>query len=220
MVLSLIFCCKIHPLGYRIRVSRIVPERERDRDRDSKREREREFRHTDRKERREGGIGEMAMVECGILTRGSLVWRRNPKSSDFRKFSASSSSSSSCRTPALLALRAKPAAAPRVSMAMKSAHSPNDPFLAQLAAAASTPLGQAQLAHSSSVSNDGPPLLDIVTDPLMMAAPAQVSWRFGSFEMCVCVCVCLSLSLSRILSGLVAVREFTYTHVSLAATLQ
>jgi ATP-dependent Clp endopeptidase proteolytic subunit ClpP len=114
------------------------------------------------------------MVECGILTRGSLVWRRNPKSSDLRKFSAPSSSSSSCRTPAFLALRAKPAAAPRVSMAMKSAHSPNDPFLAQLAAAASTPLGQAQLAHSSSVSNDGPPLLDIVTDPLMMAAPAQV----------------------------------------------
>ncbi len=113
------------------------------------------------------------MVECGILTRGSLVWRRNPKSSDLRKFSASSSSSS--RTPAFLALRAKPAAAPHVSMAMKSAHSPNDPFLAQLAAAASTPLGQAQLAHSSSVSNDGPPLLDIVTDPLMMAAPAQVS---------------------------------------------
>jgi hypothetical protein len=32
-------------------------QRERDRDRDSKREREREFRHTDRKERREGGIG-------------------------------------------------------------------------------------------------------------------------------------------------------------------
>ncbi len=132
------------------------------------------------------------MVECGILARGSLVWRRNPKLSDLRKFSASSSSS---RTPAFLALRVKPAAAPRVNMAMKSAHSPNDPFLAQLAAAASTPLGQAQLAHSSSVSNDGPPLLDIVTDPLMMAAPAQVSWRFGSFEMCVCVCGSLSLSL-------------------------
>jgi hypothetical protein len=119
-----------------------------------------------------------------------------------------------------LALRAKPAAAPRVSMAMKSAHSPNDPFLAQLAAAASTPLGQAQLAHSSSVSNDGPPLLDIVTDPLMMAAPAQVSRRFGSFEISVCVCVCVSLSPPQILTGLVAVREFTYIRVSLAATLQ
>ncbi len=165
MVLSLFFCCKIHPLDYRIRVGRIVPERERER------ERENSDTQTDRNAGREE-LGEMAMVECGILTRGSLVWRRNPKSSDMRKFSASSSSS---RTPALLALRAKPAAAPRVSMAMKSAHSPNDPFLAQLAAAASTPLGQAQLAHSSSVSNDGPPLLDIVTDPLMMAAPAQVS---------------------------------------------
>ncbi len=140
-------------------------------------QRERETENSDTQTERNAGreeLGEMAMVECGILTRGSLVWRRNPKSSDLRKFSASSSSSS-CRTPAFLALRAKPAAAPRVSMAMKSAHSPNDPFLAQLAAAASTPLGQAQLAHSSSVSNDGPPLLDIVTDPLMMAAPAQVS---------------------------------------------
>ncbi len=172
MVLSLFFCCKIHPLDYRIRVSRIVPERERERERE--RDRGNSDTQTDRNAGREE-LGEMAMVECGILTRGSLVWRRNPKSSDLRKFSASSSSPSSSRTPAFLALRAKPAAAPRVSMAMKSAHSPNDPFLAQLAAAASTPLGQAQLAHSSSVSSDGPPLLDIVTDPLMMAAPAQVS---------------------------------------------
>ncbi len=55
MVLSLFFCCKIHPLDYRIRVGRIV--REREREREEERESEREFRHTDRKERREGGIG-------------------------------------------------------------------------------------------------------------------------------------------------------------------
>ncbi|KAJ7538577.1 hypothetical protein O6H91_11G055200 [Diphasiastrum complanatum] len=62
-----------------------------------------------------------------------------------------------------------------VSMAMPGPIArPDDPFLARLAAAAQTPLGQAQLAQSSTVSNDNPPLLNIVTDPLCMAAPAQV----------------------------------------------
>lgn len=69
--------------------------------------------------------------------------------------------------------RASPA---RVSMGMglKHPHSPNDPFLSKLAAAASTELGKAQLAGASGVS-DGPPLLDVLNNPVMMAAPAQVS---------------------------------------------
>ena len=58
-------------------------------------------------------------------------------------------------------------------MAMKMPHYPNDPFLAHLAAAASTDLGKAQLANARGVSS-GPPLLDIVADNVMMAAPAQV----------------------------------------------
>ncbi|MCO5596836.1 hypothetical protein L7F22_050906 [Adiantum nelumboides] len=48
--------------------------------------------------------------------------------------------------------------------------SANDPFLARLAAAASTPVGQAHLAGSSS---DKPPLLDVVSNPILMAAPGQ-----------------------------------------------
>ncbi|MCO5575949.1 hypothetical protein L7F22_029756 [Adiantum nelumboides] len=48
--------------------------------------------------------------------------------------------------------------------------SANDPFLSRLAAAASTPVGQAQLAGSSS---DKPPLLDVVSNPILMAAPGQ-----------------------------------------------
>lgn len=70
-----------------------------------------------------------------------------------------------------------PRAAPaRVTMGMglKHPHSPNDPFLSKLAAAASTELGKAQLAGANGVS-DGPPLLDILSNPVMMAAPAQVS---------------------------------------------
>uniref|UniRef100_A0A7I4AJ01 ATP-dependent Clp protease proteolytic subunit n=1 Tax=Physcomitrium patens TaxID=3218 RepID=A0A7I4AJ01_PHYPA len=76
--------------------------------------------------------------------------------------------------------RAGPA---RVSMGMglKHPHSPNDPFLAKLAAAASTEMGKAQLAGASGVS-DGPPLLDILSNPVMMAAPAQVERSSGYNE--------------------------------------
>lgn len=96
----------------------------------------------------------MAMVDCGTL-RG--LWR-----SHNTKLGAVSKTQGFPR--------ARPA---RVCMAVKLPHSPNDPFLAHLAAAASTPLGQAQLRGAS----DGPPLLDLVTDSVMMAAPAQVgSW--------------------------------------------
>lgn len=75
--------------------------------------------------------------------------------------------------------RARPA---RVIMGMglKHPHSPNDPFLVKLAAAASTEMGQAQLAGASGIS-DGPPLLDILTNPVMMAAPAQV--RFDGLSL-------------------------------------
>lgn len=48
--------------------------------------------------------------------------------------------------------------------------SANDPFLTRLAAAASSPMGQAQLAESRS---DSPPLLDVVSNPILMAAPGQ-----------------------------------------------
>jgi hypothetical protein len=79
----------------------------------------------------------------------------------------------SLSTPSHKLPRARPA---RVTMGMglKHPHSPNDPFLANLAAAASTEMGKAQLAGASGVS-DGPPLLDVLTNPVMMAAPAQVS---------------------------------------------
>lgn len=77
-----------------------------------------------------------------------------------------------------------PRAAPaRVTMGMglKHPHSPNDPFLSKLAAAASTELGKAQLAGANGVS-DGPPLLDILSNPVMMAAPAQVERSSGYNE--------------------------------------
>lgn len=48
--------------------------------------------------------------------------------------------------------------------------SANDPFLARLAAAASSPMGQAQSKESIS---EGPPLLDLVASPKLMAAPGQ-----------------------------------------------
>ena len=88
------------------------------------------------------------------------------------------------RTPKTTPLKAShqlPRATPaRVSMGLKFPHAANDPFLAKLAAAASTEMGKAQLAGASGVS-DGPPLLDVLTNPVMMAAPAQVSWIWFSW---------------------------------------
>lgn len=60
-----------------------------------------------------------------------------------------------------------------MGLGLKHPHSPNDPFLAKLAAAASTEMGKAQLAGARRDS-DAPPLLDILDNPVMMAAPAQV----------------------------------------------
>lgn len=60
--------------------------------------------------------------------------------------------------------------------------SANDPFLARLAAAASTELGKEQLAQCRSSCDGGPPLLDLVAaDTKLMAAPAQVC---GVLPMC------------------------------------
>ncbi|KAG0630649.1 hypothetical protein M758_1G194200 [Ceratodon purpureus] len=109
----------------------------------------------------------MALLDSSML-RG--LWQK-PKSS-----SVGSLMKSASRLP-----RATPA---RVTMAMgglKHPHSPNDPFLAKLAAAASTEMGKAQLAGAAGVS-DGPPLLDILTNPVMMAAPAQVERSSGYNE--------------------------------------
>eukprot|EP00246_Nothoceros_aenigmaticus_P001246 TRINITY_DN116_c0_g1_i2.p1 TRINITY_DN116_c0_g1~~TRINITY_DN116_c0_g1_i2.p1 ORF type:complete len:348 (-),score=41.42 TRINITY_DN116_c0_g1_i2:777-1784(-) len=63
----------------------------------------------------------------------------------------------------------------RICMALRPlpAHT-NDPFLARLAAVASTETGKDQLAQSRSSSDGEPPLLDLVADTKLMAAPAQV----------------------------------------------
>ena len=98
--------------------------------------------------------GAMATLECSTL---QGLWK-TPKT----------------KVGSLLKTQGLPRARPaRVTMAMKMPHFPNDPFLAHLAAAASTDLGKAQLANARGVSS-GPPLLDIVADNVMMAAPAQV----------------------------------------------
>lgn len=98
--------------------------------------------------------GAMATLECSTL---QGLWK-TPKT----------------KVGSLLKTQGLPRARPaRVNMAMKMPHFPNDPFLAHLAAAASTDLGKAQLANARGTSS-GPPLLDIVADNVMMAAPAQV----------------------------------------------
>lgn len=99
----------------------------------------------------------MALLDSGTL---QGLWR-TPKTNTGSLLKASQ------RLP-----RAMPA---RVTMGMglKHPHSPNDPFLAKLAAAASTEMGKAQLAGATGVS-ENPPLLDVLMNPTMMAAPAQV----------------------------------------------
>ncbi|KAG6541004.1 hypothetical protein Mapa_017577 [Marchantia paleacea] len=62
----------------------------------------------------------------------------------------------------------------RVSMGLPPLSSPNDPFLHHLAAAASSPLGREQLADARKKDDGTLPLLDIISDSIMMAAPAQV----------------------------------------------
>jgi len=110
----------------------------------------------------------MVLLDSGTL-RG--LWQQTPKLST--------------RSPSRRMLpRAMPARVTMMGMGLKHPHSPNDPFLTKLAAAASTELGKAQLAGASGVS-DGPPLLDILTNPTMMAAPAQVGRvlnLFGFYE--------------------------------------
>eukprot|EP00249_Psilotum_nudum_P013780 c24508_g1_i1 orf=55-1065(+) len=83
----------------------------------------------------------------------------------------------STREPSLTSLFARRCSAypPRcVCMGIPGPSPCNDPFLARLSAVANSPLGQAQLAKSGSVPHEGPPLLDLVSSPKLMAGPAQV----------------------------------------------
>lgn len=70
----------------------------------------------------------------------------------------------------------------RICMAIPRNGPSNDPFLARLAAAASSPIGQAQLAASGSVPHDAPPLLDLVASPKLMAAPAHVERAYNEHK--------------------------------------
>ncbi|CAM6088367.1 unnamed protein product [Calypogeia fissa] len=96
---------------------------------------------------------------------------------------SSSKAQISVRSPNLLPLHflrrrhgKKNAAAARgvVCMGLPPLTSPNDPFLHHLADAARSDRGRAQLADARKDDGGPPPLLDILADSIMMAAPAQV----------------------------------------------
>lgn len=71
-------------------------------------------------------------------------------------------------------LRRDDRASGRVCMGLPPLSSPSDPFLRHLAEAAQSDQGRAQLADARKNDGGPPPLLDMVADSIMMAAPAQV----------------------------------------------